>query len=228
MKPTALLAVDRLSKSFGGVHALRGVDLDLPPGRRVALVGPSGSGKSTLAATLLRFVDVSEGSYTLDGVDVRGMRGDDVRRVVGLSAQDAHVFDSTLRANLLLARPGADDGQLHDVLRRVRLDDWVRGLPDGLDTPVGRRGDHVSGGQRQRLAVARALLADVPVLVLDEPTANVDPSTADALVADLLRAADGRTVVLITHHLGEATDLVDEVLHLSEGRRVSLEQRLAP
>ncbi|MGJ7439953.1 thiol reductant ABC exporter subunit CydC [Aquipuribacter sp. MA13-6] len=200
--------------------ALRGVDLDLPPGRRVALLGPSGSGKTTLASVLLRFVDVRGGTYTLDGVDVRGMHGDDVRRVVGLAAQDAHVFDSTVRENLRLARPAADDGQLHEVLGRVGLAGWVRDLPQGLDTWVGERGDLVSGGQRQRLAVARALLADVPVLVLDEPTANVDPATADALVADLLTAAGGRTVVLITHHLGLAADLVDEVVSLADGRVV--------
>ncbi|WP_380169278.1 thiol reductant ABC exporter subunit CydC [Jannaschia sp. R86511] len=197
---------------------LRGVDLDLPPGRRVALVGESGSGKTTLASVLLRFVDLSAGEYTLDGVDARRLRGDDVRRVVGLAAQDAHVFDSTVRENLRLARPTADDDQLHAVLARVGLDGWVRGLPRGLGTWVGERGGLVSGGQRQRLAVARALLADVGVLVLDEPTANVDPATADALVEDLLRAAGGRTVVLITHHLGSARALVDEVVTLTDGR----------
>ena len=118
------------------------------------------------------------------------MAGDDVRRVVGLCAQDAHVFDSTVRENLRLARPGCDDAALRDALRRARLLDWVDGLPDGLDTDVGERGRPHVGGERQRLALARALLADFPVLVLDEPTANLDPPTAAALTDDLLAATD--------------------------------------
>lgn len=199
---------------------LRGIDLDLPPGRRVAVVGPSGAGKTTLASVLVRFVDVASGRYTVDGVDARSLPGDEVRRLVGLCAQDAHLFDSTLRENLRLARTGAGDEDLVDALRRVRLDGWLAGLDDGLDTLLGRRGRAVSGGQRQRLAVARAVLADAPVLVLDEPTANVDPETADALLADLVAAAEGRTVVLVTHRTEGLDALVDEVVELRDGVRV--------
>jgi ATP-binding cassette, subfamily C, bacterial CydCD len=176
-------------------------------------VGESGAGKTTLAAVLVRFLDPSDGCYRLGGVDVRELHGDDVRKVVGLCDQDAHVFDSTIRQNLRLARPDADEPALRAALAQARLLDWVEGLPDGLDTFVGERGTRISAGQRQRLALARALLADVPVLVLDEPTANLDPPTADALMADLLAATTGRTTVLITHQLPEP-GAVDEVLEL--------------
>ncbi|MFD3586755.1 thiol reductant ABC exporter subunit CydD [Streptomyces sp. NPDC058683] len=199
--------------------ALAGLDLTLHQGRRVAVVGPSGSGKTTLAQVLLRFLDPDAGSYTLAGVDAYGMDSDDVRRLVGLCAQDAHLFDSSVRENLLLARKDATEEDLRDVLGRARLLDWVDGLPDGLDTLVGEHGARLSGGQRQRLALARALLADFPVLVLDEPAEHLDLPTADALTADLLAATEGRTTVLITHRLA-GLEAVDEVIVLDEGRVV--------
>ncbi|MGY1525590.1 thiol reductant ABC exporter subunit CydD [Streptomyces sp. MN3] len=197
--------------------ALAGLDLTLERGRRVAVVGPSGSGKTTLAQVLLRFLDPGAGSYTLAGVDARALGGDDVRRMVGLCAQDAHLFNSSVRENLLLARKDATEADLRDALRRARLLDWVDGLPDGLDTLVGEHGARLSGGQRQRLALARALLADFPVLVLDEPAEHLDLPTADALTADLLAATEGRTTVLVTHRLA-GLEAVDEVIVLEAGR----------
>ena len=176
-------------------------------------------GKSTLAAVLLRFVDLTAGRYCIGGCDARAVAGDDVRRVVGLCAQDAHVFDSTIRENLRLARPGCDDAALRDALHRARLLDWVDGLPHGLDTDVGERGVRMSAGERQRLALARALLADFPVLVLDEPTANLDPPTAAALTDDLLAATEGRSVLLITHRL-HGLEQVDEIIVMHAGRVV--------
>ena len=194
-------------------------DLELTPGHRVAVVGVSGSGKSTLAQTLLRFLDAESGSYTLGGVPAAGLPSDTVRRFVGLCAQDAHIFDSSLRENLRLARTDASDADLRRALAGARLDAWVGTLPDGLDTLVGEHGARLSGGQRQRLALARALLADFPVLVLDEPAEHLDLPTADALTADLLAVTEGRTTVLITHRL-QGLDAVDEVVVLDGGRTV--------
>lgn len=215
------MALRGLSARHAGQRreALDGLDLTLDEGRRIAVVGPSGSGKTTLAQVLLRFLDADAGSYTLAGVDAYALAGDDVRRLVGLCAQDAHVFDSSVRENLLLARKDATEDDLRDALKRARLLDWADTLPDGLDTLVGEHGARLSGGQRQRLALARALLADFPVLVLDEPAEHLDLPTADALTADLLAATRGRTTLLITHRLA-GLEAVDEVVVLDEGRVV--------
>ncbi|MBT2419514.1 thiol reductant ABC exporter subunit CydD [Streptomyces sp. ISL-22] len=215
------VAVKALTARHAGQDrdALAGVDLTLEEGRRIAVVGPSGSGKTTLAQVLLRFLDVDAGSYTLAGVNANALDGDDVRRLVGLCAQDAHLFDSSVRENLLLAKKDATEAELRDVLRRARLLDWADSLPDGLDTLVGEHGARLSGGQRQRLALARALLADFPVLLLDEPAEHLDLPTADALTADLLAATEGRTTLLITHRLA-GLEAVDEVVVLAEGRVV--------
>ncbi|MFF7648754.1 thiol reductant ABC exporter subunit CydD [Streptomyces sp. NPDC007983] len=215
------LVVRGLSARHAGqrTRALDGFDLELRPGRRVAVVGPSGSGKTTLAQVLLRFLDAEDGTYTLAGRDAAAVDGDAVRRLVGLCAQDAHIFDSSLRENLRLARPGASDDELRAALAAARLLEWVDGLPDGLGTHVGELGARLSGGQRQRLALARALLADFPVLVLDEPAEHLDLPTADALTADLLTATRGRTTVLITHRLA-GLEAVDEVIVLDGGRAV--------
>jgi ATP-binding cassette, subfamily C, bacterial CydC len=197
----------------GEPPALAGVDLRLEPGRRIALVGRSGVGKTTVANLLVRFLDPEAGRVTLGGRDLREYRQEDVRRAIAVAGQDSHLFSTTIRENVGLGRVDADDDEIEDALRRARILDWVRSLPDGLDTLVGEEGRELSGGQRQRLVVARALLANAPVLVLDEPTAHLDPSTAERLIADVLDAAADRSVLLITHR-SEGLDLLDEVVAL--------------
>jgi thiol reductant ABC exporter CydC subunit len=219
--PPYTLCVRGLRFSYPGASrpALDGVDLDIGPGRRVAVVGPSGAGKSTLAGVLLRFLDYREGSVTLDGVELTDLDGDPLRTVVGLVSQDAHVFDSTLEENLRLARREANEDQLYTALAMARLLEWTEQLPRGLSTEVGERGARMSGGQRQRLALARALLADFPVLVLDEPGEHLDAPTADAIVADVLASPCERAALLITHRLAGLEE-IDEVLVLDRGRVV--------
>lgn len=179
---------------------LRGVTLSLRPVERIAVVGPSGAGKSTLAAVLLKFLPYT-GSVTVGGREVSDLSGDDLRRHITMLTQDAHVFDTSISANLRLGNAEATDEELMAVLQRVRLDDWLAAQPHGLATELGPQGVTMSGGERQRLALARLLLADRPVLVLDEPTEHLDPQTADALTDDLLRVTQGQSTLLITHRL---------------------------
>jgi ABC-type multidrug transport system fused ATPase/permease subunit len=214
-----VLRVRNLRARYGtdGPWVLDGLDLDLVSGRRIALVGRSGAGKSTLADVLLRFLPYQGGSVTLNGIAISDLDGDEYRRVVGLVSQDAHIFDTTLEENLRLARRDAETADLRRALERARLLQWVDTLPAGLGTRVGTHGNQISGGQRQRLALARALLADFPVLVVDEPGEHLDTPTADALVADLLDAAPAQATLLITHRLA-GLEAVDEVVVLDEGR----------
>ncbi|GAA2558706.1 thiol reductant ABC exporter subunit CydD [Pseudonocardia hydrocarbonoxydans] len=199
--PPAALVAEDLAVRWPGASgdAVNDVDLALQPGARIALTGPSGSGKSTVVAALLRTLAPSAGRVLADGRDARELTGDDVRAGIAWCGAWTHLFDRTLRANLQLAAPAADDAELVAALRRARLGDWYDTLPDGLDTLVGEHGGAVSGGERQRLGVARALLADRPVLLFDEPTAHLDPATAEALAGELLAATAGRTALIVTH-----------------------------
>ena len=199
--------------------ALQDVSFTLEPGKRVAVVGPSGAGKSTLAGLALRFWNPTEGVISIGGHDVRGYAQDDVRSSIGVVSQDTHVFNDTLRANLLLARPGATEDEIHTVLAQAHLDELVRRLPQGLETSLGEQGLKVSGGERQRLSVARALLKNAPLLILDEPTANLDPETERDLLDAIYRYTHDRATLVITHRLVRMEHM-DEVLVLESGRIV--------
>ena len=200
--PATSLVAESLAVRWPGAgrDAVQDVDLALPAGTRLALTGPSGAGKSSVVAALMRGLLPSAGRILVDGRDTTGLTGDAVRRGLAWCGAWTHLFDSTLRANLLLAAPHASDGEVVDALRRAQLGEWLAGLPHGLDTALGAHGGKVSGGERQRLGIARALLADRPVLLLDEPTAHLDPPTAAALSAELMATTRGRTALLITHH----------------------------
>ena len=200
-----------------GPPALDRVSLDLPPGRRVALVGANGAGKSAVAAVLLRFCELTAGAALLNGHDLASYGADDVRTVIGGCPQDPHLFDATIRDNLRIARPDAVGEELEAAAARARLLPWIRSLPQGWDTPVGVHGSAVSGGQRQRLALARAFLASPALLILDEPTAHLDPDNRQALTADLLQATEGHTVLFITHDR-DGLDQVDQIVVLDHGK----------
>ncbi|MFH1329911.1 MAG: ABC transporter ATP-binding protein, partial [Actinomycetota bacterium] len=200
----------------GGPWALRGVDLLLEPGRRVALVGESGAGKSSVAQALLRFRDLEGGAYLVGGVDARELAGAEVRRIVGLAAEEAFLVEGTLADNLLLGRPGASEPEVHRALAAAHLDRWVATLPAGPATPVGRGGAEVSGGECRRISLARALLAGFPVLIADEPTAGLDPAAAADVVAALIATGEERGVLLITHG-AEGLEEMDEIVVLDRG-----------
>ncbi|MFI7435724.1 thiol reductant ABC exporter subunit CydC [Micromonospora haikouensis] len=204
----------------GAAPALDRFTLDLPAGRRIAVVGPSGAGKSTLAAVLTGTVHPAEGRVTLDGADLSAYPEEELPRAVGGLLAEAYVFHATVRENLLLGRPSADEAELTAATRAAGLLDWVHAQPAGWDTVVGEEGGQLSGGQRQRLALARALLAAPGVLVLDEPTEGLDPAAADAVLASALAATPaGHSVLLISHRLSGLAGL-DEIVVLDAGRVV--------
>ncbi|MFI5821869.1 ABC transporter ATP-binding protein [Streptomyces rishiriensis] len=203
----------------GGDEVLHGVSFRADPGQTVALVGSSGAGKSTIAQLLPRLYDVDEGAVRIGGVDVRELSAASLRATLGMVTQDGHLFHDTVRANLLLARPGADDDALWDALRRSRLDDLVRSLPDGLDTVVGERGYRLSGGERQRMTIARLLLAGQRVVILDEATAHLDNTSEAAVQEALAEALADRTALVIAHRLSTVR-AADLILVVESGRIV--------
>jgi ATP-binding cassette subfamily C protein len=203
----------------GGEQVLHGVSFRAEPGRTVALVGSSGAGKSTIAQLLPRLYDADGGAVRVGGVDVRDLSARSLRETVGMVTQDGHLFHDTVRANLLMARPGAGEDELWDALRRARLEELVRSLPDGLDTVVGERGYRLSGGERQRMTIARLLLARQRVVILDEATAHLDNTSEAAVQEALAEALAGRTAVVIAHRLSTVRS-ADRILVVEAGRIV--------
>jgi ATP-binding cassette, subfamily C, bacterial CydC len=218
--PALAFADAALRYSAGLPRALDGVSLDVPSGARVAVTGSSGAGKSSLVTALLRFWPLEAGYLSLGGTDVEQLRQGDARAACALADQRAQLFAGTVRSNLVLGRPDAGEQAIADALEAARLTDWVAALPQGLDTPVGEDGVAVSGGERRRLAVARALLAPGSVLVLDEPTSGLDPALADEVLGGVLAAAGERSVLVITHRAHEAARC-DETVTLEAGHVAS-------
>jgi thiol reductant ABC exporter CydC subunit len=199
------------------VPALDGISLELPQGCFVAVVGPSGAGKSTLAYLLLRFWDYHDGQILLDGQELRAYDAETVRARMAVVSQHTHLFNASIRDNLLLARSGASEEEVIQAARLAQVHEFIQSLPQGYDTWIGEQGLRLSGGQRQRLAIARAILKDAPVLILDEPTANLDALTEREVAASLQAVAAGRTTLLITHRL-VGLEAADEILVLRAGR----------
>jgi ATP-binding cassette subfamily C protein CydC len=193
------------------------ITFTVPQGRCLAVVGPSGAGKSTLAHLLLRFWDYQQGHILLGKQELRRYRQDDLYALVSVIEQETHLFNTTIRQNLLLARPSATDEEMIQAAEAAHLHAFVQSLPDGYDTQIGEQGLRLSGGERQRIALARAFLKDAPVLVLDEPTVNLDALIERATLQTIRALRRGRTTVLITHRLAEL-DMADEILVLQAGR----------
>ncbi len=201
--------------------AIRGVDLAVAPGRRIALVGESGSGKTTLLLGLLRFLSIEEGSFSVNGIGAERLAGDDVRELLAWVSQEPHIFGASVAANLRLACPSATDEELEEELEALCLGPWLRGLPGGLRSELGERGTTVSGGERQRLGLARALLSRRPVLLADEASAHLDEATARLVEQHVLASVAERdgAVVWVTHRWA-GLEAFDEVIRLEEGRVV--------
>jgi ATP-binding cassette subfamily B protein len=196
---------------------LHDVSVSAPAGHLVALVGPSGAGKTTLTALVSRLYDPSEGAVRIGGVDLRDAAMTSLRARVGVVTQEAHLFHDTIRANLLYARPDATDDQIDAALRAAQISDLVDELPEGLDTVVGDRGHRLSGGEKQRIAIARTILRNPPILVLDEATSSLDTQTERAVQEALERLAAGRTTIAIAHRLSTIRD-ADQIVVLDRGR----------
>jgi ATP-binding cassette subfamily B protein len=203
----------------GGRPVLQDVDLELEPGKTVALIGHTGSGKTTLASLVPRFYDVTSGRVTIDGVDVRDVELGSLRRSIGIVAQDPFLFSATVRENLLFGVPDASDEEMERAARLAEAHEFIERLPDGYDTMIGERGITLSGGQRQRLAIARALVIDPRILLLDDATASVDATTEARIRTGLREAMHGRTTIIIAHRLSTIA-LADELVVLDRGRIV--------
>ena len=214
------IVFDDVSFSYrDGQQALRNVSFEVPKGTVLAMVGPSGAGKSTVVDLLSRFYDVSSGAVRIDGQDVRTLRVDDLRSLMGIVSQETVLFHDTVRANIAYARPDASDEQIRAAARAANAHDFVQAMPQGYDTVVGERGVELSGGQRQRIAIARALLRDPPILILDEATSALDSESERLIQEAVEELLEGRTVFVVAHRLS-TIQRADQILLLEDGEIV--------
>jgi ATP-binding cassette subfamily B protein len=221
------LAAKQARVSFEGVsfgysaerRILDGVSFEIPEGRKLAVVGASGAGKSTIARLLFRFYDPDAGAVRINGQDIRSLSQDSVRAAIGVVPQDTVLFNDTIEYNIAYGRPGASRAEVERAARMAHLDGFIAQLPAGYQTMVGERGLKVSGGEKQRIAIARALLKDPPILILDEATSSLDSAAEQAILGALREAAARRTTLVIAHRLSTITD-ADEIVVLDRGRIV--------
>jgi ABC-type multidrug transport system fused ATPase/permease subunit len=202
-----------------GAWVLRDIDLTVQAGERVGIAGPTGSGKSSLISLLPRFYDATEGTVSIDGHDVRSLTLASLRSQIGFVFQEPVLFAMTISDNIAAGRPGAERHDVIEAARRAGIHDVISGLPDGYDTVLGERGGTLSGGQRQCVAIARAILRDAPIVILDEPTTGLDPRSAGLVVDALQHLVQGRTVLMISHELNRLRD-ADRIVVLERGRLV--------
>jgi ABC-type multidrug transport system fused ATPase/permease subunit len=218
--PRGALSFDNVSFSYKSrADALRGVSFTVPIGSAVAIVGPTGAGKSTLASLLPRFHDATHGSVRIDGHDVRDLTLASLRAQYSIVLQEPLLFTGSIADNIVYGRPGAPREEVEEAARAANAHDFITRLPKGYDTPLGERGAKISGGERQRIAVARAFLRDAPILVLDEPTSSIDSRTESVILDALERLMEGRTTIMIAHRLSTVRG-VDQILVLEHGRIV--------
>ena len=217
MAEDVILSVKNISKSFGDLQVLKKISFDIHKGEKIAILGPSGSGKSTLLKLLMRFWDVNSGALHVDGEDVRKIPTKHLRDMESYVTQETHLFHDSIANNIAIGKPGATREEIMEAARKASIHDFIMHLPKGYDTEVGELGDTLSGGEKQRIGIARAFLHDSPFLLMDEPTSNLDSLNEGIILKSLRESAEEKTVVLVSHRKS-TMNVADVVFEMKEGR----------